>query len=262
VHTSTVRFPLLDYKGDATGVCTISRDVTAEKRMQRDLANASKLAAIGKLAAGIAHEINNPLTGVLAFAEDLIEDSNEDDPKVEDYRVIVRETMRCREIVRNLLDFARQTRPHARQVNLNEVVTAALRLVERLPSFRDIELTCELADDLPTIYGDPQQLQQVVLNLLVNAAEAMEGEGRIRVGTDASPADGTAQVRVLDDGPGIPEEDRERIFEPFFSTKSTTHGLGLAVSWGIVERHGGRIDLCDRPGGGTVFTVVLPTTGV
>ena len=263
VHTSTVRFPMLDYKGDAVGVCTISRDVTGEKRMQRELVNADKLAAIGKLAAGIAHEINNPLTGVLAFAEDLIEDSEEGDPRVDDYRVIVRETLRCREIVRNLLDFARQTKPHVREVQINEVVERSLRLVERLPSFRDLAIRRELAPELPPIFGDPQQLQQVVLNLLVNASEALEGRGgKIGIATGLAAGEAAVRIEVTDDGPGLPDDAKDRIFEPFFSTKSTTHGLGLAVSWGIVERHGGRIDVGNRPEGGARFTVVLPTCGV
>jgi PAS domain S-box-containing protein len=254
---STVRFPLRDYKGDIVGVCTISRDTTAEKRLQRELLQADKLAAIGKLAAGVAHEINNPLTGILAFAEDLKEEVSGEEQR-EDCDVIIRETLRCREIVRNLLDFARQKKPQIRGADLNRVVQDTVVLVRRLALFRDVKLTLVLGEALPVVPGDPGQLQQVVLNLLVNAAEGMDGKGEIIVATSLRAGVREVMLSVSDTGPGIPEEALGRIFEPFFSTKKATHGLGLAVSWGIVERHGGRVEADNRPEGGAVFRVFLP----
>jgi PAS domain S-box-containing protein len=258
IHLGTVRFPLRDYKGDVVGVCNISRDTTEQRQLQRQLVQADKLAAIGKLAAGVAHEINNPLTGILAYAEDLLEDAEEGDERAEDYRVIIRETLRCREIVRNLLDFSRQTPRQFEKTDLTQVVDDTLALVCRQAIFRDITLERNLADDLPAVLGDERQLEQVILNLLVNAAEGMGGKGTIEISTCTVDGGKNCQVSVADDGPGIPQEALGRVFEPFFSTKNTSHGLGLAVSWGIVEQHGGRIDVGNRDPGGTLFKVILP----
>jgi len=258
IHLGTVRFPLRDYKGDVVGVCNISRDITEQRRLQRQLVQADKLAAIGKLAAGVAHEINNPLTGILAYAEDLLEDAQDDEERAEDYRVIIRETLRCRDIVRNLLDFARQATRRFEKTDLKEVVDNTLALVRRQAIFRDITLEQNLADGLPAVLGDKRQLEQVMLNLLVNAAEGMGGKGRIDISACVVDAGKYCQVAVADNGPGIPEDAIGRVFEPFFSTKTASHGLGLAVSWGIVEQHGGRIDVRNREEGGTVFTVILP----
>jgi PAS domain S-box-containing protein len=258
VHLNTIRFPLLDYRGDVVGVCTISRNVTKERRLQRQLVQADKLAAIGKLAAGVAHEINNPLTGILAYAEDMLEEMEGNEELRADCEVILRETLRCREIVRNLLDFAKQSEPRFRMANLNEVVEHTLALVERLATFKDVEIDQSLAGNLPPVSGDPYQLQQVVLNLLVNSAEGMGGKGKVRIVTSLAEDGRTCRISVHDNGPGIPEEAIGRIFEPFFSTKKSTHGLGLAVSWGIVERHGGRIEAENRPDGGATFRVILP----
>ncbi len=260
IHLGTVRFPLRDYKGDIVGVCNISRDITEERRLQHQLVQADKLAAIGKLAAGVAHEINNPLTGILAYAEDLLEDVEEDDERAEDYRVIIRETLRCRDIVRNLLDFARQTTRQSEQTNVKEVVDDTLALVRRQAGFRDIALERNVADDLPAVSGDKRQLEQVILNLLVNAAESMGGKGRIEIAAHVVEGERRCQVTVADNGPGIPEDAIGRVFEPFFSTKTTSHGLGLAVSWGIVDQHGGRIEVENREEGGTIFRVMLPVS--
>ncbi len=256
-YLQTVRFPLLDYRGEVEGVCTIARDVTQERRLQQQLLHSAKLAAVGKLAAGVAHEINNPLTGVLAYAEDLRDDAAPDDPRRADYEVIVRETLRCRDIVRNLLDFARQEEPDIHAVDLNEVVLRALALVEKLPRFRNLGLERRLARVALPVAADSRQLQQVLLNLLINACEATDGEGRVIITSERLAEQPRATVSVADTGPGVPPEARERIFEPFFSTKQTS-GLGLAVSWGIIERHGGAIEVRDRPGGGADFRITLP----
>ena len=258
IHLGTVRFPLRDYKGDVVGVCTISRDITEERRLQRQLVQSDKLAAIGKLAAGVAHEVNNPLTGVLAYAEDLLEEMKDDADRADDCRVIIRETLRCREIVRNLLDFARQTTRRFEKTDLKRVVENTLALVRGQATFRDITIERNLAEGLPAVSGDERQLEQVILNFLVNAADAMNGKGKIEISTDVVDGGNYCQVAVADNGPGIPKDAIGRIFEPFFSTKTASHGLGLAVSWGIVEQHGGRIEVKNREEGGTIFEVVLP----
>ena len=258
IHLGSVRFPLRDYKGDVVGVCNISRDNTEEQRLQRQLVQADKLAAIGKLAAGVAHEINNPLTGILAYAEDLLEDAEDGDKRAEDYKVIIRETLRCRDIVKNLLDFSRQTTREFSKTDLHEVVDNTLALVSRQAVFRDITIERNLAEGLPRVSGDGRQLQQVILNLLVNAAEVMGGKGEIEISSGVVDAGQHCQVAVADNGPGVPDEAIGQVFEPFFTTKAASHGLGLAVSWGIVQQHGGRIDVQNREEGGSVFKVILP----
>jgi two-component system NtrC family sensor kinase len=253
----TVRFPLFDFEGQVEGVATIARDVTQEHELQKQLLQSAKLAAVGKLAAGVAHEINNPLTGVLAYAEDLRDDTEPDDARRADYEVIIRETLRCRAIVRNLLDFSRQQDPVFQTVDLNDVVARSLALVEKLPRFRDIGLTKQLADEPLPVTADARQLQQVLLNLIINANDAMDGHGANTIASGRQDSADACWMSVLDTGPGVPEPLRERIFEPFYSTKATS-GLGLAVSWGIVERHGGHIDVESNPQGGALFRVVLP----
>jgi two-component system NtrC family sensor kinase len=233
------------------------RNVTSEMTLRRQLEQAGKLAAIGKLAAGVAHEINNPLTGVLAYAEDLMSATPGDDPRHADLAVIMRETMRCREIVRNLLDFSRQENPKFERLDPNQVMDRSISLVEKLPQFRNIEIATQKCRTVPAIQGDPQQIQQVLLNFMLNAAEAMQGEGRITLITRHDRSENKSIIMVEDDGPGIPENLRDKIFEPFFSTKGT-NGLGLAVSWGIVERHFGTIEVEMSTSGGASFRIIFP----
>ncbi len=253
----TVRFPLTDYKGENIGVCTIARDVTEQHELKNQVVQATKLAAVGKLAAGVAHEINNPLTGILAYAEDLVEDLPEDDERAQDLKVIIRETLRCRDIVRNLLDFARQEAPKLEVQRLDRVVDQSLSLIKKLPQFQNITIEKITAEGVPPVRCDLHQLQQVMLNFMLNAAEAMEHKGKIVVSTDYERLQGQCVITVQDDGPGIPENLIDKIFEPFFSTKGT-NGLGLAVSWGIVERHGGIIEIDIPADGGAAFRIVLP----
>ncbi|MBD3382297.1 MAG: PAS domain-containing protein [candidate division Zixibacteria bacterium] len=256
-HFQTVRFPLNDYKGQVQGVCTIMRDVTSERELRDQLIQSSKLSALGQLAAGVAHEINNPLTGILSYAEDMAEEVPEDDPMNEDLNVIIRETIRCRDIVRNLLDFARQEAPHLIQVNPNQIIEQTLSLVERLPQFRNIAIRKKIDENMVDISGDPQQLQQVILNLMLNASDAMKGKGEIHLSTIYDRRHNRAIIEVEDNGPGIPENLIDKIFEPFFSTKGT-NGLGLAVSWGIIERHKGTIEIDMADNGGAIFKIILP----
>jgi PAS domain S-box-containing protein len=256
-YFQTVRFPLTDYKGSTIGICTIARDITSEKELRNQLVQAEKLAAVGKLSAGVAHEINNPLTGILAFAEDLLDEFPEGDSRRDDIEVIIREALRCRDIVRNLLDFARQETPSFEVVSPNFVAGLSLLLVEKLPQFRNIEMKKSMTDDLPEIKCDPHQIQQVVLNVMLNAADAMDGKGTIKITTEYERKHDRCVISVEDNGPGIPENLIDKIFEPFFSTKGT-NGLGLAVSWGIIERHGGVIEVDTAEEGGAIFRIVLP----
>ena len=256
-YLDVTRFPLLDYQGNVDGVCSIARDITQERQLQQQLIQSAKLAAVGRLAADVAHEINNPLTGVLAYAENLLEEADADDPRRPDYEVIIRESLRCREIVRTLLDFARQEEPSFQIVDLNDVVDKSLALVERQAEFHDIAVERRLAEVPLRVSADARQLQQIILNLILNANEAMEGQGTLTIFSGLLPEQARCFVTVRDDGPGVPSDVRDRIFEPFFSTKSTA-GLGLAVSWGIIQRHGGTLTVHDNPAGGADFRVELP----
>ncbi|MFH1998240.1 MAG: PAS domain-containing protein, partial [Planctomycetota bacterium] len=256
-HFFTTRFPLTDYKGDLMGVCTITRDVTERIQLQEQLLQSAKLVAVGQLAAGVAHEINNPLTGILAFAEDMLDEVEKDSSMHADLNVIIRETLRCREIVRNLLDFAKQDTPKFEMTNLNKVLDQALVLVEKLPRFKDIVIQKNRAKRIPYVQADPQQLQQVVMNLILNAADAMKGKGTVILTTEYDHRHDKCIMAVEDTGPGIPENLIDKVFEPFFSSKGTS-GLGLALSWGIVERHRGIIEVDTAAGGGAIFRVTLP----
>jgi two-component system NtrC family sensor kinase len=227
---------------------------------QRQLAQADKLASVGRLAAGVAHEINNPLTGVLSYASLLRKRMEHDPPACEDLDVIVRETVRCRGIIRGLLDFARPTAPARKSMDLNEVVRRAVSVVMTQLTLNHVDLSLDLASDLITVQADANQIQQVVVNLMLNAADAIGEEGgQIKATTRQGPED-SIEFLLEDSGRGIAPEDLPRIFEPFFTTKGNHGtGLGLAVSWGIVEAHGGSLTVQSEPGRGTCFTLRLPT---
>jgi two-component system NtrC family sensor kinase len=227
---------------------------------QRQLAQADKLASVGRLAAGIAHEINNPLTGVLSYASLLRKRMEHDPSACEDLDVIVRETVRCRGIIRGLLDFSRPTAPAKKPMDLNDVVRRAVSVVMTQLSLNHVDLSLDLASDLPSVFADANQIQQVLVNLLLNAADAIGAEGgRIRA-TTKHGLSSSIELLLEDSGRGIPPEDLPRIFEPFFTTKGNHGtGLGLAVSWGIVEAHGGSLEVQSELGHGACFTLRLST---
>jgi two-component system NtrC family sensor kinase len=223
------------------------------------LLRSEKLSSLGKLAAGVAHEINNPLMGILSFAEDLQDELPENDPRREDCDVIIREALRCRGIVRRLLDFARPEAPSFERVALNRVARQALALVSRQADFRNVRVDVLLEPELPPVGADANQLQQVVLNLIVNARDAVGTRGRISISTHSLTGGDRVELVVDDTGNGVPEELREKIFEPFFSTKKDRGtGIGLGVSRSIAEAHGGHLLVADAPSGGARFRLILP----
>lgn len=228
---------------------------------QTQLYQSNKLASVGRLAAGIAHEINNPLTGVLTFSSLLLRRAQDDPETRADLETIVNETKRCREIVKGLLDFSRQVPPRKTEVDINDVVNRAIDIVDHQFSVSNIKITRVLSDSLPRVRVDPNQIEQVLLNLLVNAADAVpRGKGEIFIGTDLKRNDDgqRLQIKVADNGAGIAPADREKLFDPFFSTKEGGTGLGLAIAWGIVNEHGGEIAVSSQPGKGATFTVEIP----
>lgn len=230
-----------------------------------EVAQGEKLASIGVLSAGIAHELNNPLTGVLTFTSLMrkkVKDGTED---AEDLDLVIRETKRCAAIIRRLLDFAREKVPVNGFFNLNQVVEDTVRFVERPASLHQIEISTHLDAALPQVWGDADLIKQVMMNLLVNAQQAVDKEGRISVETRLiTPSDTheqqTVEISVRDNGCGIPQANLQRIFDPFFTSKEVGKGtgLGLSVSYGIVKAHGGKISVESTVGEGTVFHVQLP----
>jgi two-component system, NtrC family, sensor kinase len=234
---------------------------------QRQIYQSEKLAAVGQLAAGVAHEINNPLTGVLSYASFLLKRA-EDKPEFKaDLDVIVRETKRCRQIVKGLLDFARQMPPEKQACDLTEIVERAAQIVQVQLLAHRVELRKQLRADLPRVNVDANQIQQVLVNFLLNANDAIgDGGGTITLVTDCASAESSradrpreVEIRLSDTGCGITAANIERIFDPFFSTKGRKGtGLGLAVAWGIIEKHNGRIEVQSEVGKGTTFRVLLP----
>jgi len=228
------------------------------KDKQAQLVESEKLASIGLLAAGIAHEINNPLTSVLTFSNLMLEQIPEDDPNRERVKMMVWETSRARTIVRQLLSFAREAPLRLSRINVNQPVTEIVDSLLAQDKFTDIELVMDLAHDIPEVSADPPQVGQVVLNLLLNAVYAITPPGKIEISTRA--VKDYVEISISDTGCGIPEEAVGRIFEPFYTTKDTDKGtgLGLAVSYGIIKKHRGDIEVKSEVGKGTTFIVRLP----
>ena len=255
------RVVLRNHRDEVMALCCVSRDVTEPRRLQRELLQSEKHAAVGKLAAGVAHEINNPLTGILTFAEEMLEEFEPGSEPHDDLSFIVRETLRCRQIVRDLLDFSRHYKPNRQSVPAEMVVRRAMNLVSKQASFQNVQIELKLdAPDLQ-VEADPNQLQQVMLNLIINARDAVEGKGKIELRV-AEGEGARVVLEVRDDGCGIPRQDMTRIFEPFYSTKGVQgNGLGLAAVRSIVEEHGGRIVVTSEVGVGTTFRVSLPARG-
>ena len=228
------------------------------REKQSLLVEAEKLASIGILATGIAHELNNPLTSVLTFSHLMLEHLPEEDPYYGKVKIMARETERARNIVRQLLSFAKETPLNTIKININRPVTETIDSLIAQGIFRDIELTLDLSDTLPEIYADPARIGQVVLNILLNAVHAITPPGKIEVATRVT--DNFLEIIFSDTGSGIPEEHITKIFDPFFTTKDLNKGtgLGLAVSYGIIKKHGGEIRVESSVGKGSTFIVRLP----
>ncbi|MEW5913433.1 MAG: PAS domain S-box protein [Thermodesulfobacteriota bacterium] len=242
-------------------------DLREKRRMEAELdqtrmqlLQAEKMASIGKLAAGVAHQLNNPLAGITLFANLLGEEYDLPAPARQDLQRILDNAQRSRDTIKELLQFARQTRQEIRPADLNESLTRTLFLLQNQSLFQNIEIVRDLEPGLPPLPADVQQLNHVFMNIVLNAAEAMEGQGRIQVRSRRSADGRWAVVEIADSGPGIPPEVLPHIFEPFFTTKDEGKGtgLGLSVAFGIIENHHGRIKALSEPGQGTRLVIELP----
>ncbi len=233
------------------------------REAQAHLFQTEKLASLGKLAAGVAHEINNPLGGILIYSHLLLEDLDKNSPYHNNLEKIVKETTRCKDIVKGLLEFARPKEPEATLTNVNELLNKSLSLIESQSLFQNIQVEKRYSADLPLIVADSAQLQQVFMNIILNAADAMQGEGRLTLRTSLSSDGEDLIIDFSDTGPGIREEDMEKIFDPFFTTKEVGHGtgLGLSISYSIIRKHQGTIDVQSTFGEGATFTIKLPIAG-
>ena len=234
---------------------------TKELKAARDqILRSERLAALGRLAAGVAHEMNNPLSGILLFTQSLLKRTNKDPSIQEDLKIVEQEIIRCSHIVRSLLDFARETKPKKVPTQVNQVIENTLSLVENQADFHNILIIKEFDSSIPMIALDANQMQQVLMNIILNAADAMPNGGTLTVKSSLSLEDNFVEVRIADAGCGIPKEMIDRIYDPFFTTKESKKGtgLGLAVSYGIIKKHQGFILVESEEGKGTTFTIRLP----
>jgi two-component system NtrC family sensor kinase len=259
VEREIYTYPILDAEGNVSQTILQLRDVTDQRRLEASLVQAEKLAALGQLAAGVAHELNNPITAVIANTQLLQRELDPIRVDMESVELIEQAGKRAQRVVRALLDFARQEAEEFHLVDVNHTIQQALSLVERQWKRANVELVRDLSPGQLEVDGNADYLQGVWLNLLVNAYDALEGKpGKVIV--QSRKQGGSIVVRVEDNGVGIAPEDMKRIFEPFFTTKAPGKGtgLGLATSFRIIEQHQGKIEVDSSPGGGTLFTVRLP----
>lgn len=254
-----VTSPLKDTEGNVTGAIEVSIDVTEKKKAEEVARQAEKLAAIGLLAAGIAHEINNPLGNILGYARLLIDDPNINAGQTEKLEVIVEQAKRGSEIIRGLLDFSNQSRPSFREVSMNEIILKTVKILSNQIERQGIRIKTDLSK-VPMVKADPKQIEQVIINLLLNSIHAIEGrpEGTISIETECE--NHHVEVRVIDNGHGIPEEILPKVFDPFFTTKPVGKGvgLGLSICSGIVRDHDGSIHVESEGGKGTKFSLQIP----
>jgi len=236
------------------------RDDELKEQTQRQLIQSEKLASVGRLAAGVAHQINNPLTGVLTYSSLLLRSKPENDPDREDLQVIVDETMRCREIVKGLLGFSRQAEPQKEAIDINKIITNALSLTQNQALINNVKVVSELGDQLPNIIVDGSQIQEVFLNIILNAIDAMPEGGELRTTSNMTNSDQFVQIRFSDTGCGISPDNLDKVFDPFFTTKDSSKGtgLGLAVAYGVIEKHRGKIRMESEVGKGTTCIIDLP----
>ncbi len=255
IYENGVEVATLGFFRDLRETLKMERELE-ETRMQ--LYQSSKMAAMGNLAAGVAHQLNNPLSGIILFSELLLEEDIDDHIK-EDLLRILENAKRCKDTVKELLEFSRQSDNKTFFVDINKVINRTLFLLEKHPLFKSIKVVRDFENNLPEIKCDLQQLNHVFMNIIWNAAQAMEGEGVLTIKTRMVPEKNMIRILFCDTGPGIPEDILPYIFDPFFSTKKQGDGvgLGLSIAYRIIEGHGGKILAYNLEDGGACFEVLL-----
>ena len=270
IPVSTCLSALKDVKGKTIGIVEVFQDITELKGLQERLIQSEKLALMGRLAAGVAHEINNPISGILTYIKLLSQKTQKgrfeqsELEKIKRYLTIIeRETNRCGTIVRHLLDFARPAKPDIKPIDIKSVLEQGISLLQDQLKHQNIKINKEIASPLPKVMADFSQLQQVFMNIMLNASEAMPDGGELKISINAKEKD-FVTVELSDTGYGIPEENITKIFDPFFTTKAEKEGkglgLGLSIVQGIIKDHHGHIDVKSKIEEGTTFTIKLPTT--
>jgi two-component system NtrC family sensor kinase len=256
-------FGKLAYRFNQMASALRERDERLKEFAKKKIMESERLAVIGQLSANIAHELNNPLQGIVTYSNLLLERDLHDEPVREHVRKIATQANRCREIIRGLLDFARQKKPDKTLSNVNALLRGCVSLIEDQALFHNIRIVENLDDTVPMVVVDPSQIERVFLNLIINAAESMKGTGQLKLTSMMNPRTKCVEIEVKDTGHGIASENVEKIFDPFFTTKETGHGvgLGLAISYGIIKEHDGEIAVESELGKGTAFIISLPFSG-
>ena len=237
------------------------RDERSKEYTQQQIMKSERLATLGQLAAGVAHEINNPLGTISLYAKMTVDELGKDDDSCrENLKVVMKHINRAGRIVKDLLEFARQAEPEMRTLNINDVLRKAIAIITHPAELQNIKLNKNLAPELCHIQGDSDKLQQVFVNIIINAIQAMPKGGELTAATRFTEDNAFVKMEISDTGCGIPEEHLSKLFDPFFSTKETGKGtgLGLSVSLGIIEKHNGTIDVKSKVGAGSMFTITLP----
>jgi signal transduction histidine kinase len=240
--------------------CAINHDEEIKSHVlqyNRLATKIDRMSSLGRMAAGIAHEINNPLTGILLYSSNLFKKASEG-PFKEGLGIIMEETQRCKKIIQGLLDFSREKKPQKIMANINRVIEKSLALMENELFIRRITVVKEFDTDIKSFLLDDNQMEQVLINLLFNAAHAIGEKGIITIRSRMQPAKNRVVVEFEDNGCGIPQDNLKKVFEPFYTTKSSGTGLGLAVSYGIIRNHQGSVKIFSEPGTGTIITLALP----
>jgi PAS domain S-box-containing protein len=261
-HTELVISPIVDAADKVIGFLGAHRDITEQKILEQQLVRSQKMESIGTLAAGLAHEVGNPLTAISSLVQ-VIERTTQDEFAKEKLGLINNQVIRITQIIRNLVDFSRPSMNIAKETDVNKVIRDALNIVQYGKRVKNIEFSLDLSEQLPDIRSVPDQLTQVLINLLINAIDSLEGRtGKIAL--RSFEKENVVHIEVRDNGKGIREEDREKVFEPFFTTKEVGKGtgLGLWVSYGLVKNFGGDIRVDSAVGKGTKFTITFPLSGV
>ncbi|WP_300457025.1 ATP-binding protein [Desulfobacula sp.] len=237
-HDSKIKFHILQYNKLATKI--------------------DRLSSLGRMAAGIAHEINNPLTGILLYSSNLFKKASPDGPFKEGLEIIMQETQRCKVTIQGLLDFSREKKPEKVDANLNTVIEKSLALMDNEFLIKRIQIIKNLDPAIVNFQLDPNQIEQVLINLLLNAVHAIDGKGTIGIRSRMDTENNTVLIEIQDNGYGIPQDKLQKIFEPFYTTKSDGTGLGLSVSYGIIRNHQGTVNVLSEPGIGTLIRIELP----